>query len=564
VIVDFSSPNIAKEMHVGHLRSTIIGDSICRVLEWMGHEVLRRNHVGDWGTQFGMLITHLKDQFPNFLSERPPIADLQEFYKASKKRFDAEEDFKKRAYEAVVNLQQGAARAHAGEEECMEVKGWKILCDISRAEFDKIYSRLQVKDLEEKGESFYNPMLNQTVKDLIACGVARPEKTEKGTCTIADNLLITPPHLHDNAKKTVVQDLEEGVGAKKVKADLAEYKGLGNLKVSPEKDQNSKATGSYIATVEWATRADAEAAMAKAAAEGIKMVWCNPPPPLMVQKSDGGFGYDSTDMAAIRYRVDEEKADWIIYVTDVGQSLHFQLIFDAARKAGWLNPEQVRVDHIGFGLVLAPEGGKFKTRSGDTVRLVDLLDEAKDRALAVIAENNKDDFLTPDEVANAGPIMGYGAVKYADLANVLDKDYTFDFDKMLNFKGNTAVYLLYAYARVQSIFRKCAMEGADREAFSKKNVKPAMEQPEEVEIAMHLVRFGETVDNILLDLHPHHITDFAYKLAELMQKFCGSKNCKVLGSDPDVQSARLALLHLANSTLGLCMNLVGIDTLDKL
>jgi len=562
-IVDFSSPNIAKEMHVGHLRSTIIGESICRVLDWLGHDVSRVNHVGDWGTQFGMLITHLKDEFPNFLNERPPIGDLQEFYKASKKRFDVDEEFKKRAYTAVVSLQQGAAAELEGKPACEEVLGWRILCDISRAEFDKIYTRLDINGLVEKGESFYNPYLPKTVEDLLSAKVAKEEATDKGTCVIAEDLLITEPHLHACAKQVKIEGIDEKSSAKDIKSLLKDYNGLSNVKVAKDKDMNGKVTGGSSAVVDFKTRADAEAAMS-AWKGSEKMVWNNTPPPLMVQKSDGGYGYDSTDMAAIRYRIDEEKADWIIYVTDVGQSLHFQLVFDAARKAKWLNPEKVRVDHIGFGLVLSPDGGKFKTRSGETVRLVDLLDEAKDRAIKVIGESNKDDNLTPEEIIAAGPIMGYGAVKYADLSNVLDKDYTFDFDKMLNFKGNTAVYLLYAYARVQSIFRKCNVVGADRVTFAKKCVLPAVAEPEEWDIAMQLSRFGEMVDVLVLDLHPHHITDFAYKLAEFLQKFCGSKNCNVLRCEPEVQQARLSLLHLANTTLGQCMKLVGIDTLEKL
>jgi len=557
-VVDFSSPNIAKEMHVGHLRSTIIGESICRILAFAGHEVIRINHVGDWGTQFGMLIEHLKDTFPNFLTEQPPIGDLQEFYKQSKKRFDDDDIFKKRAHDAVVALQTGAAIEAEGGEACVEVKGWRILCDVSRKEFDKIYSRLNVT-LEEKGESFYNPMLNKTTSDLLACGVAKEQPSAKGTCIIAEDLLITPPNLHPCALQTKLVGLEAGLKPKDVQALLSWASGLKEAgKVKEEEDAGP------CSILKFATRTDAEAAMAGAASHGLKMEWNNAPPPLMVRKSDGGYGYDSTDMAAIRYRVDEQKADWIVYVTDVGQSLHFQLIFDAARKAGWLDTSKVRVDHVGFGLVLSADGGKFKTRSGDTVRLVDLLDEAKTRSFNVITENNKEGGLTDEEVATAAPIMGYGAVKYNDLANLLDKDYRFDFDRMLNFKGNTAVYLLYAYARCQSIFRKCEVSAEGRAALAAKHVAPAMGEPEELELATHLMQFGEMFEDLLRTLRPHHATDYAYKLAERMQKFCGSKNCKVLGSDPAVRDSRLALLHLSNTTLKKCMDLVGIDTVEKL
>jgi len=566
-VVDFSSPNIAKEMHVGHLRSTIIGEAISRILQWLGHEVLKRNHVGDWGTQFGMLITHLTDSFPDFLTKRPPIGDLQKFYKESKVRFDSDEDFKQRSHLAVVALQDGERDAAAGKPECVELQGWKILCDISRKEFDKLYTRLNIEDLEEKGESFYNLMLPKTVDDLLAAKVAKEEATAKGTCVIADGLLVTEPHLHPCAKQIKIP-CDAGMNKKKANSTIAsQYEGVAvdKTKVGEDKDMEGKSLEipSFSAILEFKTRALAEAAMKKAAPSGA--TWNNTPPPLMVRKSDGGYGYDSTDMAAIRYRVDEEKADWIIYVTDAGQSLHFQLVFDAARKAGWVDEAKVRIDHIGFGVVLSADGTKFKTRSGETVRLVDLLDEAKNRSLAVIQENNKENKLTEEQVQTAAPIMGYGAVKYADLSNNLEGNYKFDFDNMLNFKGNTAVYLLYAYARVQSIFTKAEEKhGVKREELVSKGVPPACEQSEEWELLLHLIRFGETVDQVIDDLHPHHITDFAHQLAGKVQMFCGSKTCRVLGSEQHIMEGRLALLHVANETLKKCLDLVGIDTVERL
>jgi len=487
-VVDFSSPNIAKEMHVGHLRSTIIGESICRFLEFAGHEVLRVNHTGDWGTQFGMLITHLMDQFPNFLGERPPIGDLQKFYKESKVRFDNEEEFKKRSHEAVVRLQAGAEKERLTGECCPEVAGWKLLCDISREEFKKIYDRLEVT-LEEKGESFYNPMLAQTVTDLLKIGVAEEEVTERGTCVLC-------------------------------KLDGYEQ-------------------------------------------------------PLMVRKSDGGYGYDSTDMAAIRYRVDVEKGDWLIYVTDAGQSSHFQLIFEAAKKAKWVDANKVRLDHIGFGVVLSPEGGKFKTRSGQTVRLVDLLDEAKVRSLKVITEKNApapakdgkegapaEGMLSQADIEAAAPVMGYGAVKYADLANKLDKDYTFDFDAMLNFAGNTAVYLMYAYARIQSIFAKAGCTGEARKKLLASGTSPALAMPEEWELAVQLLHCGDVFEQVYLTLHPHHMCTFLYELAEKINQFCGSKKCRVLGSE--TQDQKLVLLHMCSETLKIGMSLVGLGVVERL
>jgi arginyl-tRNA synthetase len=277
VLVDFSSPNVAKEMHVGHLRSTIIGDSISRLMEFLGHDVIRINHVGDWGTQFGMLIAHLQDKFPDYNKEgyTLPLSDLQGFYRESKKRFDDDEVFKKRAYACVVELQ-------AKKPEY--IKGWNMICDVSRREFSKIYQRLGVV-VTERGESFYQDLMVSLVKEL----------KDK-------NLL--------------------------------------------EADE-----GRYIM---WGTK------------EKL---------PLTVIKSDGGFTYDTSDMAAIRHRIEEEKANWIIYVTDLGQATHFYSIFDCAEKAGILDRTKVRVDHAGFGVVLGDDKKKFKTRSGDTVRLLELLDE---------------------------------------------------------------------------------------------------------------------------------------------------------------------------------------------
>ena len=278
VIVDFSSPNIAKEMHVGHLRSTIIGDSVCKILEFCGHTVHRTNHVGDWGTQFGMLITHMKEEYPDLLTNPPNITDLTNIYKASKKRFDDDAAFKERSRHAVVALQ-------AGEPESRAI--WQLLCELSRVEFQKVYDLLGV-ELEEVGESFYNPLIPDAIELCRKAGIVENE----------ENMLIIK---------------------------LAHF------------------------TI-----------------------------PLIVRKSDGGYGYDSTDMAAMHYRLFEKKADWIIYITDAGQAPHFYMVFDAARAAGWVTNNQ-QLDHIGFGVVCGDDGKRFKTRSSETVRLIDLLNAAKDR-----------------------------------------------------------------------------------------------------------------------------------------------------------------------------------------
>ena len=351
VIVDFSAPNIAKEMHVGHLRSTIIGDSLARVQEFMGHDVLRLNHVGDWGTQFGMLITHLKEACPEALEagSSVDIGDLVTFYKQAKQRFDTDDDFKTRSREAVVGLQAGDPTAH---------KAWEALCEQSRREFEKIYNRLDI-DIQERGESFYNPFLADVVKDLESLGL-----------------------------------LVEDQGAKVVFLD-----GFTNKDGAPL--------------------------------------------PLIIQKTDGGYNYATTDLAAIRYRTRQDGADRVLYVVDAGQGNHFAQVFQVAAKAGWI-PDSVELTHVPFGVVQGEDGKKFKTRSGDTVKLKDLLDEAVSRARAdlesrIQAEDRQETATFIQSVAEA---VGIGAVKYADLSQNRTSNYIFSFDKMLALQGNTAPYAL--------------------------------------------------------------------------------------------------------------------------
>lgn len=334
VIVDFSSPNIAKQMHVGHLRSTIIGDAICRLLEFLGHDVLRLNHVGDWGTQFGMLIAHLEDRFPNFKNESPPISDLQAFYKESKVRFDEDEDFKKRAYQKVVKLQ-------GGDADCR--KAWNLICDVSRKEFQHIYDLLDVK-IEERGESFYNDRMKVIVEYLDKNGLLEM----------------------DDGRKLMWGNKDEDFG-------------------------------------------------------GI---------PLTVVKSDGGFTYDTSDMATIQHRLEEEKANWVIYVTDSGQSSHFKAIFSCAKRAKILDESKHRVDHVGFGVVLGEDGKKFKTRSGDTVKLSDLLDEGMKRSIEKLIEKGRDKALSADELVQAQKNVAFACIKYADLSKNRTNEYVFSFDRV--------------------------------------------------------------------------------------------------------------------------------------
>jgi arginyl-tRNA synthetase len=369
VLVDFSSPNIAKEMHVGHLRSTIIGDCISRLLEFVQFEVLRVNHLGDWGTQFGMLITYLKEAYPNILTDPPNITDLTAIYKASKKRFDEDEQFKERSRLNVVNLQ-------AGQKDCFEI--WKLLCDVSRKEFEKVYNLLDVT-LEEFGESFYNPMIPSTIDNLKAKGLVYDDQ---------GMLLLKLPHF----------------------------------------------------TI-----------------------------PLILRKSDGGYGYDSTDMAALHYRLFTLKCDWCVYITDAGQAPHFHMVFDAGKAAGWFTEvaaqhpvyslqgklAEPRVDHIGFGVVCGEDGKRFKTRSSETVRLIDLLNEARDRMkTSLLTRSEEGKLANLEDVDESSAHLGYGAVKYFDLKQHPTTNYIFNYDRMLDTKGDTAIYLMFAYARLASILRK--------------------------------------------------------------------------------------------------------------
>lgn len=459
IIVEFSSPNIAKELHVGHIRSTIIGDCLARAFEFLGHDVLRLNHLGDWGTQFGMLIAYLRECQPKVLAAEiePSLGSLMRWYKEAKARFDVDQEFKKRSQMEVVRLQA---------EDSEAIKAWKIICDISRKGFQKIYDFLDVQ-IEERGESFYNPFLKEVVEEF-------------------------------------------------------EKKGL--VKIS---------NGAKCIYLEGFQNRDKK------------------PLPLMIQKSDGGYNYDTTDLAAIRHRIFEEKADRIIVVVDIGQSLHFQMIFKAAEKIGWLDPEKVRADHVGFGLVLGADGKKFKTRSGDSEKLIDLLETAIEKARGVIEEKNPD--LTQKELEHAAHVIGIGAIKYADLSSLRTKDYTFSYDKMLQFEGNTAVFLLYAYVRIQGIRRKAGEEKGGDEDFS-------LTHPTEISLALHLRRFGEVLEQLAIDLLPNRLTDYLYTLAEKFHALF--RDCRVIGSKEE--KSRLFLLDQTGKILKQGLDILGLKTLDKM
>ena len=446
VVVDYSGPNVAKQMHVGHLRSTIIGDAIARVMAFLGHNVIRQNHIGDWGTQFGMLITFLRES--SSAGGHLRIEDLDGFYKEARKRFDADTTFADTARSTVVSLQ-------AGEPDAKNL--WQTIVAESRRHFEPIYATLgvQLTSADERGESFYNPMLPGNVADLRAAGVA---------------------------------------------------------------EQSDGATVAFTPGVE---------------------------APLILEKTGGGYGYATTDLAAIRYRVGTLGAKRIIYFVGVPQSQHFKQVFDVARRSGWAG--DTVLEHAAFGSVLGTDGKMFKARSGDSVKLADLLAEAEQRALAVVSSKSPD--LPDAEKQKIAHAVGIGAVKYADLSKDRLGDYTFDFDTMLAMDGNTAPYLQYAHARIRSIFRKA-------EAFTP-GAPITLDAPQELTLAKHLLRLGEIIEDVAHDLKPHVLSQYLYDLATKFSAFY--EHCPVLKSDEPTRSSRLALCDLTARTLALGLDLLGIE-----
>ncbi|MGF1538456.1 MAG: arginine--tRNA ligase [Elainellaceae cyanobacterium] len=466
VIVDFSSPNIAKEMHVGHLRSTIIGDAIARVLEFRQHRVQRLNHVGDWGTQFGMLITHLREVCPEALvtSEAVDLGDLVAFYRQAKARFDEDEDFQARSRQAVVELQSGDEEAR---------RAWQLLCQQSRREFEKIYQRLDIQ-ITERGESFYNPLLAGVVTDLEATGL-----------------------------------LVEDQGARVVFLE-----GFTNKEGNPQ--------------------------------------------PLIVQKSGGGFNYATTDLAAVRYRLKEDGAERLIYVTDAGQANHFAQVFQVARRAGWL-PEEIDVVHVPFGLVQDEQGKKFKTRSGETVRLKDLLDEAVKRSRADLEARLQDEDRQETDafVAHVAEVVGISAVKYADLSQNRTSNYIFNFDKMLSLQGNTAPYMLYAYVRIQGISRR---GNIDLDALASETV--LLEDDAELVLAKALLQFDDVILEVEQSLLPNRLCQYLFELSQKFNQFYD--RCSVLQADEPQRTSRLVLCNATARTIKQGLFLLGIPVLERM
>lgn len=466
IIVDFSSPNIAKEMHVGHLRSTIIGDCIARILEFRGYDVLRINHVGDWGTQFGMLIAYLREAYPDALTKADALAlgDLVTLYRQAKKRFDEDEQFQKTAREEVVKLQKGAEDS---------VQAWKLLCEQSRREFQVIYDLLGV-ELTERGESFYNAFLPDVVKELEETGL-----------------------------------LEEDQGAKCV--FLAGF---------------SNKSGQRL--------------------------------PLIVQKSDSGYNYATTDLAAIRYRIREDRAKRILYVTDAGQSNHFAQVFQVAKRAGWI-PDDVELIHVPFGLVQGEDGKKLKTRSGDTIRLRDLLDEAIARSRQDLeqrfAEEGRNE--TQEFIEKTARIIGISAVKYADLGRNRTSNYVFSYEKMLDRKGDTAPYLLYAYVRVQGISRK-----GDIDLTKLGNQSLILEDNSELVLAKHILQLSDVLKEVEQDLLPNRLCLYLFELSQKFNQFYD--RCPVLQAEEPKRTSRLMLADLTARTLKLGLYLLGIEVLERM
>ena len=468
VIIDFSSPNIAKEMHVGHLRSTIIGDSLARVLEFCGYEVLRLNHVGDWGTQFGMLITHLKEVVPEVLHTKDvvEISDLVNFYRQAKKRFDEDQIFQNKSRNEVVNLQ-------AGDQESLIA--WQLLCKQSRKEFQKIYDRLDIK-LTERGESFYNKFLVDVINDLKNKNLLKNDQGAQ--CVFLDGLV--------------------GKDGK--------------------------------------------------------------PQPIIIQKSDGGFNYTTTDLAAIKYRLTKApKGDGalrLIYVTDAGQASHFYGVFQIAKLAKWI-PTDCQVEHVPFGLVQGEDGKKLKTRSGETIRLVDLLDEAIHRAKNDLENRLKTESRSENEsfIVKVSTTIGIAAIKYADLSQNRVSNYQFSFDKMLSLQGNTAPYLLYALVRIAGISRK----GGNLNVSSQNLM---FNEPQEWTLIRKLLQLDCVIAEVEQELLPNRLCGYLFELSQIFNRFYDQ--IPILKANEPSRSSRLVLCSMTAETLKLGMNLLGIPTLERM
>lgn len=464
VVVDYSAPNLAKEMHVGHLRSTIIGDAVVRALEFRGDKVIRQNHMGDWGTQFGMLLAHLSDKLAANEIAETALSDLEAFYRESKLRFDSEDGFADRAREYVVKLQ-------GGDAQCMQL--WHQFIDVSIKHSEEVYDRLNVTLTRDDimGESGYNDDLHQVIKDLEAKGLAVEDK------------------------------------------------------------------GATVVYIDEMTNKEGE------------------PMGFIVQKSGGGFLYSTTDLSACRYRSFKLGADRIIIFTDARQAQHFKQCEIVARKADFLRTE-TQYQHCPFGMMLGKDGKPFKTRTGGTVKLAELLDEAVERAGAMLKARG--DSLTEQEVDELAHKIGIGAVKFADLSKNRTSDYIFNWDTMLSFEGATAPYLQYAYTRVRSIFRKAELDPNDLTG------DILVQADAEKALALKLLQFEEVLDQMIAECTPHVLCGYLYELASSFSSFYEA--CPILkeGVEPQTRTSRLMLSQIVGRTLATGLELLGIETMEKM
>jgi arginyl-tRNA synthetase len=477
VVVDFSSPNVAKPMHVGHIRSTVLGDALARVLRLLGHRVITDNHIGDWGTQFGMLLVGWKTVLNNDSLKADALGEMERIYKLISGRCDpARPEFDQatidRARAELVKLQ-------AGDPDNLSI--WNQMIQLSQGQFERVYGRLNVKFDHTLGESFYNPRLGSVVEHLMNAGVA-----------------------------------VETRGAKAVLSD-----GSFPPKEDPFLIQKD---GEWVAN------------------------------PFIIQKQDGGFNYATTDLATLAYRLETWNADEVIYVTDGRQQLHFRQLFAAFRR--WKPQTQAKLAHVWFGSILGEDGKPFKTRSGETVRLTDLLDEAEERAFQVVSAKSPD---VPESVRREiSKVVGIGAVKYADLLPNRQSDYVFSWDKLLALNGNTAPYLQYAYARIRSIFRKDGVEGGSV-------AKPSslrLTEPQELALAKDLFHFGSVLEAVAQEYRPNFLCNYLYELAGYFTTFY--ENCPVLKAEPEVRASRLLLCNLTALVLKEGLNILGIETLEQM
>ena len=482
VVIDFSSPNVAKPMHVGHIRSTILGDSLARTLRLLGHKVVTDNHIGDWGTQFGKLLVGWKQGLDRAALEADPIGEMERLYKTVNAASEADPAVQEQARQELVKLQNGNAENYAI---------WREMILLSEVQFKTIYERLGVKFDYALGEGFYNPMLKEVVQELREKRIAK--ETEGAVGVFSDGTL--PP------KQDPFLKHEEG---------------------------------------EWKAN------------------------PFLVQKSDGAANYATTDVATLAYRLETWHPDEVVYVTDGRQQLHFQQLFATFRR--WHPEARTKLAHVWFGTILGEDGKPFKTRSGETIKLADLLDEAEERALKTVTEKNPE--LPEAQRREIARVVGLGAVKYADLSPNRQSDYVFSWDKMLALHGNTAPYLQYAYARIQSIFAKGGVEkGIQNPESSPESIRGSIQKislaaPEEIALARQLLNFGLTLEAVAEEYRPNFLCNYLYELAGYFAGFY--ENCPVLKAEPAERASRLVLCELTARVLKQGLEVLGIETLEQM